>query len=351
MSTPDSDNPLKLQKRAWFYLSVLIVFGVSVFALLFIKKPTPYTTKDVIVMGTHMRMCLGTSKNPYTLFDAMIREVKRIEGKFSFRDKSSIISEINNNGDSWTFVDEETRFILERSYELALITNGAFDPALGSLNMLWGFDHIDQEDFSFRVPNDKEIEDALRSSGYENLEISEDSVRIRNGALLDLGGIVKGYAIDRCVQIAKELDTDATGYVDIGGDIGIIGAKFGGSDWVIGVQHPREEGVEKAISTVFMKTGGIATSGDYQRYFIIEGIRYHHIIDPETGKPATGTVSSSVIASNSMDSDALATAAFVLGSDYAVQMLPRLGGQVFLLDDTLTCFSSAGWEIFTKNNP
>lgn len=351
MSSSDPDSPVTLQKRVWFYALLILIFAVAVFLLLFRKNTPPYTTKDAIRMGTYMRICLGTEKNPHTLIDAMMREVTRVENKYSFHNEENILAEINRNGENWTYVDEETRFILERSYELALITKGAFDPALGRLTKLWGFDQIDKDDFVFRVPTPEEIETALKASGYRNLEIQEDTVRLINGALLDLGGIVKGYAIDRCVQVARELDPDATGYVDIGGDIGIIGPKFGGADWIIGVQSPREiEGVS-LMASVFMKTGGIATSGDYQRYNEIEGQRYHHILNAETGKPSTGTVSATVIAQNSMDADAFATAGMILDEDYVLQILPRLGGQALLIDPKLSKRSTDGWASFEKNDP
>ncbi len=351
MSSPDPNSPVTLQKKVWLYALLLLVFTVAVFFLLIHKKTPPYTTKDAIQMGTYMRICLGTEKNPHTMIDAMMREVKRIENKYSFHYQENILSEINRNAENWTYVDEETRFILERAYELAFITKGAFDPALGRLTALWGFDRLDEADFIFRVPTREEIEKALTASGYRNLEIKGDAVRLKNGALLDLGGIVKGYAIDRCVQVARELDPDATGYVDIGGDIGIIGPKFGGADWIIGVQPPREIEGASLIASVFLKTGGIATSGDYQRYYEADGQRYHHILNAQTGTPSTGTISATVIAQNSMDADAFATAGMVLEEDYVLQILPRLGGQALLIDPELNKRSTDGWASFEKNNP
>jgi len=176
-------------------------------------------------------------------------------------------------------------------------------------------------------------------------------VRLKNGALLDLGGIVKGYAIDRCVQVARELDPSATGYVDIGGDIGIIGPKFGGADWIISVQPPREIAGVRQMAAVFLKTGGIATSGDYQRYFEVDGKRYHHILNGETGMPSTGTISVTVIAQNSMDADALSTAGMVLEADYVLQILPRLGGQALVMDSELHKRATDGWASFEKSHP
>ncbi len=351
MPSPDPHSLVTLQKRVWFYALLLLIFAVAVFSLLLTKKTAPYTTKDAIQMGTYMRICLGTEKNPHTLIDAMIREVKRIENKYSFHNKENVLAEINWNGEEWTYVDEETQFILERSYELALTTKGAFDPVLGRLTRLWGFDRIDKDDVAFRVPTDEELATARQASGYRNLEIRGDTVRLKNGALLDLGGIVKGYAIDRCVQVARELDPSATGYVDIGGDIGIIGPKFGGADWIISVQPPREIAGVRQMAAVFLKTGGIATSGDYQRYFEVDGKRYHHILNGETGMPSTGTISVTVIAQNSMDADALSTAGMVLEADYVLQIRPRLGGQALIIDSELHKRATDGWASFEKNHP
>lgn len=192
-----------------------------------------------------------------------------------------------------------------------------------------GFDKINDSAFVPSIPSDLEIEEALERCGYENVLLEKDVITLENSVKLDLGGVVKGYAIDRGISIAKEMDPNATGYIDAGRDIGIIGPKFGGEYWSIAVQDPRGESGEY-IDIVYLKKGTIVTSGDYERFFIVDGVRYHHILNPKTGYPVRDNISTTVISPDAMDADAFSTAAFVLGSEFSAVLLPVLGGKACL---------------------
>ncbi|WP_273229063.1 FAD:protein FMN transferase [Kosmotoga pacifica] len=304
-----------------------------------------YYTKTEYLLGTYVTVRVnGDNTSPVLLANAAFKEIKRIDKKFG--NNNGIIGELNSSAGEWVEIDQETAFLLKSAIDVAKNTGGAFDPTLYPIIRLWGFDDINAEK---RVPSSDEIEEALMSIGYENIELSPEGKRVRllNGAQIDLSGIAKGYAVDMAIKKIKSIDESATGFIDAGGDIGIIGPKFGSRPWVIGIRHPRSEDADKVIDYVYMYDGAIATSGDYERFFEVDGVRYHHIFDPETGYPAdNGVISSTVIHKSAMLADAYATAAFVLGDSPGVTFFPRFGALAFLVKKDLTVFKNAGFEVY-----
>ncbi len=157
---------------------------------------------------------------------------------------------------------------------------------------------FDDEFSTKRVPTQEEINEALSYVDYRFIDIDKDNMQVsllKEGVEVDLGAIAKGYAVDLVIQRIREVDPKATGFIDAGGDIGIIGPKFKELAWVIGIRDPFSDEYFTSIDTIYLTNGGVATSGNYERYFISDGIKYHHIIDPQTGYPATGAVSVTVI--------------------------------------------------------
>ncbi|MFW6263455.1 MAG: FAD:protein FMN transferase [Thermotogota bacterium] len=348
MSNGSQDQIIKLSKNSWILILVFIALLLFFSILFFFRSKPEYVSKVDIVLGTTVKVVVSSDKDPNLIVDAVLREFHRIDRKFSVTDPKSVISRINKS-DSPVEIDEETAFVIERSLALARATEGAFDPALGNLITLWGFDRINDSEFKPSVPSDTQIEEALEKSGYENIQLKNDVVILENSVKLDLGGVVKGYAIDRGISIAKEMDPNATGYIDAGRDIGIIGPKFGGEYWSIAVQDPRGEG-EEYIDIVYLKKGTIVTSGDYERFFILDDVKYHHILNPKTGYPVKDTISTTVISPDAMDADAFSTAAFVLGSDFSAMLLPVLGGQGLFVDSQKQMTQTEGWSFFKEKH-
>jgi len=335
---------IKQRRKSWYFTYAFIAILIIIVFVISFRKPPSYVVKDGIGLGTHIRVVVS-SKYSGKILDSIFEEFRRIEQKFDPYNKNSEIYKINNSNGSWVTVDDEILYIIKKSMYYADLTGGAFDFTLGRLVKLWGFD---SENSERRVPLPDEIEKVLEHTGYDKVEIKGNNIRLKEGVWLDFGAIVKGYAVDRAVQIAKSIDPKATGFVDAGGDIGIIGPKFGGADWIVGIRNPRGKSQEDTIGVIYLKEGAVATSGDYERFFIVNGKRYHHIFNPKTGYPASGVISATVVANSCIDADAFSTAIFNLGIEYSLIYIPRYGGQVLIVDENRKIYKTAGFSYFEQ---
>ncbi|MBX9604268.1 MAG: FAD:protein FMN transferase [Bryobacteraceae bacterium] len=245
-------------------------------------------------------------------------EVERIEGVMSEWRPETPVSALNRSaGGPPVEVPEELRAMLERAIAFGVKSGGAFDVTWRGMGGLWRFDE------SFRVPSREEVEAARRRVDYRGLRVEGNRARLeRAGMAVGLGGIAKGYAVDRASMVL----TDA-GFVDHlvagAGDIRAAGSR-NGEPWRIGVQDPRRER-GKLLGRVLMRDGAISTSGDYERFRMVGGIRYHHLIDPRTGWPAALSASATVLAGSAERADALATAIFVLGPEEGLKLAQAEG--------------------------
>ncbi len=215
------------------------------------------------------------------------------------------LHKINNSpAEIWWKISPELKTVINRSVFFYENSGGAFDPTIASVKWLWDFEN------GGTLPSEKEISEALKTVGLSKIKIKGDSLSLgNNGTRLDLGGVAKGYVVDIMIKILRESGV-SSGLVNAGGDIFTFGKKPGGKDWVIGFRHPRSR---KTIVLNNILLPAVATSGDYERYFIQDGVRYHHILDPSTGYPVRKCASVTVWAETSMDADILATTIFVLG--------------------------------------
>ncbi|PLV60354.1 FAD:protein FMN transferase [Thermotoga sp. KOL6] len=330
-----------------FSLLLLGTIGTFLVFVLFRSNEQYYELRG-FALGTSVRIVVASKKiNPKTIAEAILEDMKRITYKFSTTDNRSVIKKINDHPEEWIEVDEETYSLLKAAYAFAELTEGAFDPTVGGLLSLWGFVGNYENP---RVPSTEEIEKELEHVGYNNILFDDENMRIKvkDGTKMDLGGIAKGYALDRARQIALSFDENATGFVEAGGDIRIIGPKFGKYPWVIGVKNPRGNDV---IDYIYLKSGAVATSGDYERYFVENGIRYHHILDPSTGYPVKGVWSVTVIAEDATTADTLSTAGFVLaGRDWRRVILdfPRMGAHPMIVLEGGKVEKSNTFTLFEK---
>jgi thiamine biosynthesis lipoprotein len=200
---------------------------------------------------------------------------------------------------------EEVWFLLHRCRDLWKETDGAFDVSVGPLIDLWKIGTEEE-----RVPSQEEIDEALNRIGLDRVIWEGDCVRLPEGMEIHLGGVLKGYALERSAAVLRDLGV-AGALINAGGDIYALGNRSGGGKWRVGVQHPRIWGAY--FGKLEISDAAAATSGDYFQFFEIGGRRYHHILDPRTGYPAEGCLSATIIAPDPVRADAWATAAVVLG--------------------------------------
>ncbi len=233
------------------------------------------------------------------------------------------IYRLNSAHGEWTQLDEDSFYLLELSVMLANATDGAFDPTIFIAVEAW--DGMSGE----KLPNDDELRRLAPLVDYRGVELdaNNSSARLRDGQRVDLGGIAKGYAANELKKIYNE--TGCAGVINLGGNVYAVGSRPDSGPWRIGVQNPRGGGY---IEVLELTDKSAVTSGDYQRCFMREGVRYHHILDPDTLKPAdSGIISVTVISEDSALADATATAAFVMGVDKAQELVERLGVSALIL--------------------
>lgn len=221
------------------------------------------------------------------VFHALENEVRRIEIKYSRYDNSSIVSKINlaSGSGKYTPIDPETAGLVDYADKLYDQSNGLFDASSGVLRKAWDFK-------SGQLPENNELEQALALVGWENVEFDHEKIRLlKPGMEIDFGGFGKEYATDKCTVIANSMGIQH-GLINLGGDLRVLGKHPDNSPWIVGIQHPRKKDI--AIANIELHQGAIATSGDYERFMIIDGCRYCHLLNPTTGmsiQPAFASVS------------------------------------------------------------
>lgn len=283
-----------------------------------------------IVMGTVVEITAAhrSEETARAAIREAMAELQRVDDLLSTYKEGSVARRINAGAAAAKIaVDEDTFRLLRDAVALSAASGGAFDVTIWPVSRLWDFDH------GGKVPLPGEIENALPSVGYQKLVLDDGGMSVgfsAPGVGVDLGAIAKGWAVDRAIEkiVARGV---GNAIVDAGGDLRIIGRRPGKDFWRIGIQHPREPGT--LLATLELKDTAVVTSGDYERYFTAEGVRYHHILDPATGRPARGCQSVTVLAPTAAEADACATAAFVLGPSKGLDFLRSRPGVRGLIVD------------------
>lgn len=328
----------------------ILVFIFSLFTLHFSLSLIGCNKQDRVYRESRIAMdtiCTITvisssKKEAKEAVDVGFAEIKRLEGLLNFFSNDSEITAINRAGGySPVKVSSKTVDIIKKAVKISDYTNGAFDPTIGPVIKLWGFSNKDS--IAPDIPQRDKIKNLLPLIDYKKIKINNSTSEIfleKNGMELDLGGIAKGYAADKAIEAIKAKGIKAA-LVAIAGDIHGFGLKPNMKPWRIGIQNPRPtterrtqitEENEEIFASLYLKDSAISTSGDYQRFFIKQGRRYHHILNPKTGFPASGTISVSVIATEGYMADGLSTGIFVLGSEKGIKLLESLGLSGIIVD-------------------
>lgn len=269
------------------------------------------------------------------IISAAFDEVSRIDDLLSTYKTKNAVWDINNSGDSVIRVDPEIYSLLDECLKISETTNGAFDIAIDTLISLWGFGKD-----RMVVPETNLLNKALLSSGYQNLKLSGNNYVIRNnGVKLNFGAIAAGYAVDRVFEHLKTANVKSA-LINGGGEIRAIG-----NEWSVGIQHPRVSGA--LLEKINLKGFSVATSGDYEQFFEDNGVRYHHILNPANGYPATECQSVTVVAENTTIADALGTGVFVLGPEKGMALIESLENvEALIVDKNGRIIKSSGFQKF-----
>ncbi|QHQ61622.1 FAD:protein FMN transferase [Anaerocolumna sedimenticola] len=282
--------------------------------------------------------------------DAAFQRIDEIEKMASASIETSDISMINNaSGKEYVKVHPEIINMIKTSIKYSELSEGAFDITVGPLIKLWGIGTENQ-----KVPTDDEIKKVLPLVDYKNISIkeSDNSIKLlKEGMSVDLGGIAKGYAADEAVRILKEYGVKSA-IINLGGSsVYALGEKQDKSLWAIAVQHPRKDDNKNYTCIIRMPEQALSTSGDYERYFIKDGKRYHHILNPFTGYPADAKVMSDTIVISSdipncnMLADILTKVTFVSGMEKGFKIINGIQGvECIAVTTDYKIYKSSGWK-------
>ncbi len=248
-------------------------------------------------------------------------ETRRLENLLSTYIEDSDVVRLGKANGEWVEVSSETMEILEQSKQFAKLTLGTFDPTVGSLVKLWS---VDQD--SHRIPSQEEIQRALKHVDYNKIQTKQENgkhfARLGEHQEVTLGAIGKGYISDKVIQLLDQKGCTDT-LLSFGGNIIGNGTNDKGKPWRIGLQMPGKERGD-FFAVLPLDNSSIVTSGDYEKFFVQDGVKYHHLLNPVTGKPVRATLSSVTIMDNSSSkADALCTALFVMGWEHAIEFLKR----------------------------
>jgi thiamine biosynthesis lipoprotein len=312
--------------RRFFFPSSMKNWSVLIVTVLLLSfgigcgtQDPPVVERQQILMGTSVSISIAgvDEARADQAADDAFHEIRRIEEIMSTYIPVSDISRINQAaGKQWVKVSPELVSVIREGIRFGELSEGAFDIAIKPLTKIWSYEP------GSRPPSREEIERLLPLINYHDVLVDDaKGVKLEHpGMAIVLGGIAKGYAVDRAVTVLQsEGITDSV--VNAGGDLRAIGRRSGKRAWRVGIQDPRNK--DHLIGEIPLADRAVATSGDYERFYIYKGVRYHHILDPRKGEPARGCRSVTILAPTAMAADALATAVFVMGPETGLVLIEK----------------------------
>ena len=277
-------------------------------------KPRAASDASIWAMDTQMDLRLYGDADGKCMA-ALTELLNGLDRELSATDPDSALSALNGSGRS---DDPAVVTLASRALELSGQTDGALDITLLPVSRCWGF-----PTGSYAVPSAAQLEELRGWIGMDKITVSDGSVSLADGAMLDFGALAKGYAADLCR--ARMEAAGISGILSLGGNIQTVGTKPDGSDWVVGVQDPDDAG-RYLLALRLTGAKAAVTSGDYQRYFLQDGVRYCHIFDPQSLSPVRGTLRAvTVVAEEGLLADGLSTALFVLGRQAGIKLWQQRG--------------------------
>lgn len=325
-----------LNKKILLILAVIAIIFVTGCSGIPDNEPV---SKTDFYFDTVINITLYGNKNSKYI-DKCFEKCKYYEDLLSRTISSSEISMINNNVNNYTDVSDDTLEIIKSGLHYSELSGGKFDITVGALSSLWDFTSDD-----YIVPVQSDIEKAVSAIDYSRVIVDGNKVMLnKEGTVLDLGGIAKGFIADKLKQYLVSQGIKS-GIIDLGGNILLIGSRPDGSDYNIGIKKPfYDSGENSAIMRVRNKS--IVTSGNYERYFYKDDKLYHHILDTSTGYPVENNLYSvSIISDKSIDGDGYSTICYLLGVDKGMEFIENTDGiEAIFIDSDYNVYCSSGLE-------
>lgn len=325
------------------FVMLIVLFGLCQCQKIENEQVQSVAQSD-IAMGTIVSANLhttGTEEQGTEIATEIFSKLKEIEKTYiSWREEESEIACVNESaGNSeGAEITGKMEEYLTQTLEIAQKSNGALDPTIGELSRLWDIDGENP-----RVPKQEEIDALLKNEGYKNITCSNQKVQLKENASIDLGAVGKGIGCDEAYLLLSQQKEITGAVVSVGGSILTYGAKEDGSPWSVAVTDPLHSG-ENYMGVLSLEGENyVSTSGDYEKYFEQDGIRYHHILDPKTGYPAeSGLISVTIVTNNGLLSDGLSTACFVLGLTEGMELVEEYQAEAVFIDENYNVYVSEG---------
>lgn len=310
-----------MMRKRW----LCVVLAAALAAILLVGRAhTDFAAVETskIAMGTVVtqRIFGGSDADA----DAVTAAITALDAEISRYIETSAVAELNRSGHADSAVLAE---LIRTCNAVSAASGGAFDITVGKLTRLWDFDN------GGSLPQASDIQAALGGIGAARLTVDGDAVTAASGTAVDLGAVGKGAACDAARAVLEARGVPGA-IVSVGGSVLAYGSRNAAGDkWRIAVRHPRN--ADATLGVIELTSGCVSTSGDYEKYFEADGVRYHHLLDPATGYPAeSGLVSVTVVCESGLLSDALSTACFVLGAEKSLPLLDAYGaGAIFVFGD------------------
>lgn len=273
------------------------------------------------IMGTrvHVELFVDDDSRGPGLLESVMDEMHRIDRAFSSFKEDSELSKVNRQAVlGWVEVSDELLGLITKAHQVSVLTDGAFDITYASVGRYYDYREG-------KTPDPQTMQRAVKAIDYRYIDRDLENSRVRfqrPEVYISLGGIAKGHAVDRAIALLQRAGVSQAS-VAAGGDSRIIGDRRG-KPWTVGIQHPRE--ADKMSAVLPLVDTAVSTSGDYERFFERDGVRYHHILDPSTGRSATGSWSVTILGPEATLTDALSTSVFVLGPERGLKLVNSLPG-------------------------
>ncbi len=287
--------------------------------------------KTETIMGTEVTITVvaPSAEAGGAAVDAALAEIRRLDAMMSLYQEASELTRVNQEaGKRPVPVSPEMIEVADLAKWVSERSTGAFDVTVGPLVVLWQMKLREGT-----TPTSAEIAGVRKSVGYHKVVIDKKASTLflrQQGMIMDFGGIAKGYAADRAAAVLRQAGI-RNALVAIAGDIRAMGRRADDTPWRIGVQHPREP--DQTLTVLELSDQSISTSGDYERFTILRKKRYHHIIDPRTGRPSSGMESVTIVGDLGAVIDPLTTALFILGAERGARLAEELGYEAIFVDD------------------